>query len=84
VIRVKRPIGRAVSHTVLWDQCRAGLLPAEVLDTVDRGLLVIWFWERRWTDVEIAYQTRMSTYTVGRIRERIGLPANRGQTEGVA
>lgn len=60
----------------MWDRCRAGLVPAEMLTADERAQLVVWFWEQGWTDAQIAEQTRMSTYTAGRIRAGLDLPPN--------
>jgi len=64
--------------------CRRGDVPAELLDTADRERLVRWFWNLRWTDVEIATRTHMTTYTTARIRERLGLAAHPTSTRGAA
>lgn len=61
----------------LWLRCCLGLEPAEMLDTRDREDLVAELVGRGWTDVQIAVHTKMSTYTTGRIRRRLGLPSNR-------
>ena len=55
-----------------------GELPAEALsNTGDREQLVHELWTAGWTDVQIASHTRWSSYTVARIRERLGHVANR-------
>lgn len=56
----------------LYAACRAGDIPAEVLDPADRERLVGELWAAGMNDVEIATRTRMSTYTTARIRSRIG------------
>lgn len=58
-------------------RCREGLEPAEALPRFARDQLIHDLWCSGWTDVEIATWTRMSTYTTARIRERLGLAANR-------
>ena len=55
----------------------AGHTPAEALDGGAKDRLVRTLVRRGWSDVHIAEHTRWSTYTVGRIRERLGLAANR-------
>lgn len=53
-----------------------GLEPAEVLPPAERDRLMRILCGYGWTDVQIAVHTLWSTYTVGRIRERLGLAAN--------
>ena len=65
---------RPVYDQYLYDQCRAGLEPAELLTTVAREHLVYELWLLGWADVEVATYTRMSTYTAAAIRTRLGLP----------
>jgi len=67
-----------------WRAACAGSVPAELLPTKDREDLIWDLHELGWTDVEIATHTMLSTYTTARIRTRLGLVANRAQTEGVA
>ena len=59
-----------------WRACCRGELPAEALTTRDREDLVAELHARRWTDVQIATHCRMTSYTVSRIRDRIGLEPN--------
>ena len=61
----------------LYERALAGDEPAEALDIDLRELLVSTLHERGWSDVQIAAHCRMTTYTTGRIRDRLGLPANR-------
>lgn len=79
-----RPDANPRRRAVLLADCWAGRQPAEVLDTADRGHLVYDLCALGWTDVEIAAHTRMSTYTTGRIRDRLGLPPNHNPCEGAA
>jgi hypothetical protein len=58
----------------LYAEAMAGRLPAEVLDTAQAERLVKRLIFAGWADVEIATHTKWSTYTVTRIRERIGMP----------
>lgn len=67
------PDPRRLSRQVLLDRCRAGLLPAEMLDTRDREHLLYDLWRDGLTDTAIAAHTYLSTYTVARIRTRLGL-----------
>lgn len=55
---------------------REGDLPAEALPTHLRWLLVAELHRAGLSDVEIAEVTRLSTYTAGRIRARMGLKPN--------
>lgn len=71
-----RPDPRALSRDRLMTACWRGEMPAEALETADRERLIAWLWEEGWSDVQIATHTKCSTYTVARIRDRIGLPAN--------
>ena len=57
----------------LYDRCRAGLEPAELLTTAAREHLLYELWSLGWSDVEVAVYTRMSTYTAAAIRTRLGL-----------
>lgn len=73
-----RPTGgpapmRPVYDQHLYDQCRAGLEPAELLTTAAREHLVYELWLLGWADVEVASYTLMSTYTAAAIRTRLGL-----------
>ena len=60
----------------LYDRCRAGLEPAELLTTAAREHLLYELWSLGWTDVEVAVYTRLTTYTAAAIRTRLGLPCN--------
>ena len=68
---------RPRAHHRVWLRCWEGREPAEALSTRDREDLV---WDMvhqlGWTDHEIAEYTRMTPYTVARIRDRLGLTAN--------
>lgn len=59
-----------------WRQCCAGQLPAEALSQRDREDLIAELVDHGWTDTDIAAHTRLSTYTTGRIRSRLGLEPN--------
>lgn len=67
---------RRTDHERLFRACLAGDLPAEELPTDLREQLVTYLHQQGWTDLEIAIHCRMSTYTTGRIRSRIGLRSN--------
>jgi len=83
-VQLGRPDTAPMARGRLMSACRRGELPAEVLDTADRDHLVYDFWAAGWSDVEIAIQTRMSTYTTGRIRARLGLAAHPSTRGAVA
>ena len=68
---------RPVRDRVALRLALAGQIPADALTTEDRQRLVTAFHKHGWTDVEVASYTRMSTYTTARIRERLGLAANK-------
>jgi hypothetical protein len=72
------------SRRAIRKACWEGTEPAEALTAVEREHLVYELWCFGWTDAEIAAHTRMSTYTVGRIRERLGLAAHPRPSEGAA
>ncbi|RZQ59820.1 hypothetical protein [Amycolatopsis suaedae] len=78
-----RPDVRATARRLLYDLARRGELPAEALDTKDRSRLFAELWERGWTDAEIGVHTKTTTFTVARVRERLGL-APRTITKGAA
>lgn len=63
----------AVVSPYLFSLCRKGRVPAEALCPADRDRLLRLLWKRGWTVAEIAVHTRTSTYTVGRILERLDL-----------
>ena len=65
----------------LYDRCRAGLEPAEMLTTGAREHLLHELWLLGWSDVEVAVYTRLTTYTAAAIRTRLGLPC---RTTGAA
>jgi hypothetical protein len=79
-----RPDTSPLCRRHLRAACWAGREPAESLEPADREQLVYELWALGWTDVEIAAHTRMSTYTTGRIRDRLGLVANLRPSEGAA
>lgn len=54
-----------------------GRVPAEALDQPWRDRLVTRLHRRGWTDMDIAAWTRTTTYTIARIRGRLGLTPNR-------
>lgn len=57
-------------------RCLAGQVPAEALSTRDRELVVARLHAAGLSDVEIAEATQQTTYTVARIRARLGLAAH--------
>jgi hypothetical protein len=61
-----------------------GREPAEVLRPAERDRLMRRLVGEGWTDIEIAAHTKWSTYTVTRIRERLGLRQNIETDEVVA
>ena len=83
-VMADRPDTSPLSRSRLTRACRRGELPAEILDTADREHLIYDLWFAGWTDVEIATLTSLTTYTVGRIRERLGLQAHPASTKGDA
>ena len=66
---------------IAWRLALNGDWPADALSTTDRAKLVGILHGRGWTDVEIAVHTRMTTYTTGRIRARLGLAPNTSDSE---
>lgn len=64
--------------------CRRGIEPAESLTTDDRARLVAELHGLGWSDVQIADHCRMTTYTTGRIRGRLGHTANHHQRRTAA
>lgn len=72
------------SDPALVDACRRGTEPAELLTTAEREHLIYDLWAARWTDLEVAAHTRLTTYTAARIRSRIGLQAHPSTKGAVA
>jgi hypothetical protein len=70
-----------ITDEVAWWMAMDGDLPAEALRPLDRQALVLILHQRGCTDVEIACHTRMTTYTTGRIRARLGLAPNTSVSE---
>lgn len=83
-IQIGRPDTAPIARAHLLAACRRGDLPAEALPTEDRERLLQQLWRAGWTDVEIAAHTRLTTYTAGRIRERLGLQAHPSTRGAVA
>jgi hypothetical protein len=68
----------------LREQVMAGTLPAEALPPADGDRIVTSMWQHGLSDVDIAYRTQWSTYTVARKRARLGLAVNGEGREAVA
>lgn len=75
-VHIAPPDTATLSRARLWGACYRGDLPAELLPTRDREALLSELHGAGWTDVEIATHTRLTTYTTGRIRARLGLAAH--------
>jgi len=67
------PRTRPIADRAAYRACLAGDQPAETLQQRQREQLIVQLHARGWTDIEIAAHTRMSTYTVGRICDRLHL-----------
>lgn len=65
-----RPSGRP---SLAYLACLEGREPAEALSTAERECLVAVLARRGWSAAEIAEHTGMTTYTTGRICDRIRL-----------
>lgn len=65
-----------VRATIRYQRALAGHEPAEALTTGERERLMQTLCGWGWTDHQIAVHTLWSTYTVTRIRERLGLTVN--------
>lgn len=65
----------------LYERARLGLIPAEVLTSEERFTLVAELHRAGWGDRRIAEHTRMTCYTVSRIRVQMGLRPNVGGGE---
>ncbi|RJQ68099.1 hypothetical protein D5S17_32880 [Pseudonocardiaceae bacterium YIM PH 21723] len=75
----------ALRDTRTYNACRQGVEPAEILPPLLRQQLVQELHGAGWTDAEIAAHTRLTTYTVARIRARFAPPnPPRQQLGGVA
>lgn len=61
------------SPWALWRRCWEGTEPAERLTPRDREDLLYHLHRAGWSDQDIARHTRLSLYTTGRIRDRLGL-----------
>lgn len=62
--------------TLRYRRVLAGQDPAEVLPPAERDRLMRVLCGRGWSDVHIAVHTLWSTYTVVRLRQRLGLVAD--------
>lgn len=60
----------------LWRRCWEGREPAESLTPQDREDMIFQLHRHGWSDLDIARLTRLSLYSTGRIRERLGLAPN--------
>lgn len=70
------PTTRPVTGRAAYRACLAGERPAEALEPSMRERLVAELHHRGWSDSEIAAHTRLQTYTVGRICDRLQLKPN--------
>lgn len=65
-----------VTNLRRYNLALAGRMAAEALEGTDRDRLLAALHARGWTDLHIAVHTLWSTYTVARIRDRMGLSPN--------
>lgn len=65
-----------ITRALIQIECWRGNWPAELLTVAEREHLIFELWSYGWTDVQIASHTKLSTYTTGRIRGRLGLAAH--------
>jgi hypothetical protein len=82
--RGQPPCTAPISRARLYRECLTGQLPADYLPTAEREHLIYELWSCGWTDVEIATHARLTTYTTGRIRGRLGLAAHPSTKGAVA
>jgi len=75
---------RPVTDHQVYALCLAGHLPAEILPSGRRRLLIHELHTLGWTDLEIASHTRMTLYTAARLRDQLGLAPNAVASEAVA
>ena len=71
-----KPSIRPLTDRAAYRACVAGEQPAEVLDATGRERLVAELHDYGWSDAEIAAHTRMTTYTLARIADRLRLAPN--------
>lgn len=69
-------LAEEIEHPLQYAAALAGREVAEALTAPDRARLVRQLHGRGWTDVQIAQRTRMTTFTTGEIRSRLGLLPN--------
>lgn len=60
----------------VWRRCWEGREPAESLASQDREDMIYHLHRHGWSDLDMAQLTRLSLYTTGRIRDRLGLQPN--------
>lgn len=78
-------LGRPRASQWIWVACIEGREPAESLPTKDREDLIFYLvHDQKWTDLQVAVHTRMTTATTVRIRERLGLAPNHSTTNTAA
>ncbi|MER7078160.1 MULTISPECIES: hypothetical protein [Bacteria] len=73
---ITAPASTRRSSSARRRHCAAGHWPAEALTPAERERLVAELHDRGLTDREIADHCRMSTFTAGRILDRLGLAPN--------
>lgn len=78
------PAPRDFTEEALIHMAMEGLLIAEELPTKARERLFAELHFLGWTDLQMAEHTRTTPYTTARIRDRLGLVANRPRTERMA
>lgn len=85
LVRYSRiPAPRDYAEERLIHMAMEGILVAEELTTKARERLFTELHSLGWTDLEMAVHTRTTPYTTARIRDRLGLTANRRRTEVAA
>jgi hypothetical protein len=86
--RAQPPDVRPLHRAYLLRACKNGREPLEVLAAEgmhdDRDALLCEWVRRGWTPAQIAQHTRSTTYTVGRLLDRIGVSEAHSPAKGAA
>ena len=75
---MNRPCTSRLAAMRQYQQCLAGVEPAEVLTVKDREALLTYLASCNWSVTEIAVHTKQTDYTVSRILARVRHDTRKG------